>query len=179
MKKNFILLLTAFCIGLCGCGGGSGDSTGVDPRKLEYSAILTTFFNSVNQSNYNSAMKCIGSSLIYNDNKGHEDFRQRLDVFINGDSEKSIKGAENINYTINGEIGVDIEDDDNKTGTLRANVSGSYDVNGNTVYVPEEMIEVRVSGKYTTGWMITNFKKYDTTGSGSHESAFPPVLTAN
>ena len=165
MKFFYILLISIACLTLTGCGGGGGGDNGIvlTPQQQEFADVVYAFATAVNDKDKTRATNMLMSQLVYNKTYGHDDFRIRLENFIDN--------AENINFQIN-DIGVSIKlsNSNDEIAEIRANVSISY----NTNEIINEILEINVekSGSHNKG--ITLFQKYP--DDNSYISAFPPVL---
>lgn len=168
MKKNFILLLTAFCIGLCGCGGGSGDSAGgLSPEKQEYADVFLAFVSRVNEKKSKEAMDLIMADLVYNNNNnGHEPFKNRLENYLSKIDDPIM--------TV-GDIGVEIIDNENKLANVRAHVSYKKNNSGESM---TETLQIQVDCESI---VLPGIKRFHAMSVETNEgiTAFPPVLTAN
>ena len=161
MKYIYILLLSISCLTLLGCGGGGGGDNIIvlTPQQQEFADVVYAFATAVNEKDKERAMGLVMSTLSYNKTYGHEDFRIRLENFIDN--------AENINFQINS-IGVSIQlsDSNDELAEIRADVTISYNTNN----VINEILEINVE-KSGSNKGITLFRKYS-----NDISAFPPVL---
>ncbi len=164
MKYFYILLISIACLTLTGCGGGGGGDNGITltPQQQEFADVVYAFATAVNDKDKERAMGLIMSTLSYNKTYSHEDFRIRLENFIDN--------AENINFQINN-IGVSLKltDSNDELAEIRADVTISY----NTDKFITEMLEINVE-KTGSNKGITVFQKYP--DDDSYISAFPPVL---
>ena len=163
MKYIYILLLSISCLVLAGCGGGGGGDNGIilSPQQQEFADVVYAFAAAVNEKDKERAMGLVMSTLSYNQTYGYNDFKNRLENFIDK--------AENIDFKIN-DIGVSLtlSDLNDELAEIRASVSISY----NTNEVINEILEINVEKSGTgSNKGITLFQKYS-----NEASAFPPVL---
>ena len=161
MKYIYILLISISCLVLTGCGGGGGGDNGIvlTPQQQEFADVVYAFATAVNDKDKARATNMLMSQVVYNKTYGHEEFKNRLENFIDK--------AENINFQIN-DIGVSIKlsDSNDELAEIRADVTISY----NTDKIIKETLEIDVekSGSHKG---ITMFRKFS-----NEISAFPPVL---
>ncbi len=164
MKYLYILIISISCFLLTGCGGGGGGDNGIvlTPQQQEFADVVYAFATAVNDKDKTRATKLLMSQVIYNKNYGHEEFKNRLENFIDK--------AENINFQIN-DIGVFIKlsDSNDELAEIRADVTISY----NSDKIIKETLEINVE-KSGSNKGITLFQKYPE--DNSYISAFPPVL---
>ncbi len=164
MKYIYILLISISCLTLTGCGGGGGGDNGIvlTPQQQEFADVVYAFATAVNDKDKERAKSFIMGDVIYNKTYGYEDFRIRLENFIDN--------AENINFQIN-DIGVSIKtlDTSDELAEVRANVTISYNTNAVINEILEINIEKSGTGQHNKGF--TMFRKYS-----DEISAFPPVL---
>ena len=164
MKYFYILLISIACLTLTGCGGGGGGDNGITltPQQQEFADVVYAFATAVNDKDKERAKSFIMGDVIYNKTYSYEDFRVRLENFIDN--------AENINFQINN-IGVSLKltDSNDELAEIRADVTIRYDTDK---YITE-MLEINVE-KSGSNKGITVFQKYP--DDDSYISAFPPVL---
>ena len=164
MKYIYILIISIACLTLTGCGGGGGGDNGITltPQQQEFADVVYAFATSINEKDKEKAKSFIMADIVYNKTYGYEDFRIRLENFIDN--------AENINFRIN-DIGVYIKtlDTSDELAEIRANVTVTY----NTDAIINEILEINIekSGTSSHNKGITLFRKYS-----DEISAFPPVL---
>ena len=163
MKHLFFVILFLSCLALAGCGGGGGGDNGITltPQQQEFADVVYAFAAAVNEKDKERAMGLVMSTLSYNQTYGYNDFKNRLENFIDK--------AENIDFKIN-DIGVSLtlSDLNDELAEIRASVSISY----NTNEVINEILEINVEKSGTgSNKGITLFQKYS-----NEASAFPPVL---
>ena len=164
MKYIYILLISISCLVLTGCGGGGGGDNGIvlTPQQQEFADVVYAFAAAVNDKDKTRATNMLMSQVVYNKTYGHDEFRVRLENFIDK--------AENINFQIN-DIGVSIKlsDSNDELAEIRADVTIRYNTNA----VINEILEINVE-KSGTNKGFTKFQKYP--NDGNDISAFPPVL---
>ena len=164
MKHLFFVILFLSCLALTGCGGGGGGGDNgitLTPQQQEFADVVYAFAAAVNEKDKERAMGLVMSTLSYNQTYGYNDFKNRLENFIDK--------AENIDFKIN-DIGVSLtlSDLNDELAEIRASVSISY----NTNEVINEILEINVEKSGTgSNKGITLFQKYS-----NEASAFPPVL---
>ncbi len=141
---------------LIGCGGGGDSGIVLTPQQQEFADVVYAFASAVNNKNKEGAKGLVMSDLVYNKSYGFDEFRDRLENFIDN--------AEDINFQIN-DIGVSFLDTNQDSAEIRANATISY----NDV-VFNEILEIYVE-KSGSKKGISLFQKYR-----SEVSAFPPVL---
>lgn len=161
MKYIYILLISIACLTLTGCGGGGGGDNGITltPQQQEFADVVYAFATAVNDKDKEKAKKLIMADVVYNKNNGYEDFRIRLENFIDK--------AENIDFQIN-DIGVRFIEED-KEAEILADIAVSYKIN-DIEKTMSERVEIYVE-KSSSLKGINLFQKYK-----SEVSAFPPVL---
>ena len=159
MKYIYILLISIACLTLLGCGGGGGggdNGVTLTPQQQEFADVVYAFATAVNEKDKTKAMKLVMADVIYNNSLGHDDFKTRLENFIDK--------ANNPSFTIN-DIGVSFLEAD-QLAEIRADVTINY--NGSESI--SELLEIHVE-KSGSNKGIKRFQKYK-----NDNSAFPPVL---
>ena len=161
MKHIFFVILLLSCLALTGCGGSGGGDNGIvlNPQQQEFADVVYAFATAVNDKDKTRATNLLMSQVIYNKTYGHEEFKNRLENFIDK--------AENINFQIN-DIGVSIKlsGSNDELAEIRADVTITY--NSDKIIKETLEIDVEKSGSHKG---ITMFRKYS-----DDISAFPPVL---